>query len=208
MPGEEIEGESQEELVENAQETDNPQEKDEPLNIKDLELENSRRQIKELQEYKDKYLRQLAESENFRKRMQKEKQELTQYAIQNLILDFLSPIDHMENALKFTEQMSEEVKHWGIGFQMILNQFKEVLTNNNVRAFKSVGEHFDPYRHEAIEAVFTTEYEPDTVIEESARGYIMGDKIIIRPARVKVAKAPKEGMREEIKQEGVESEQG
>src|SRR4029079_7122562 len=118
---------------------------------------SSRRQIKELQEYKDKYLRQLAESENFRKRMQKEKQELTQYAVQNLIIDFLNPIDHMENALKFTEQMSEEVKHWGIGFQMILNQFKEVLTNNNVRSFKSIGERFDPYRHEAIEAIATTE---------------------------------------------------
>lgn len=159
-----------------------------PVNVTmtDIELEKLQ---KELSEYKDKYLRLLAESENARKRLQKERQELIQYALQNIIVDFLGPIDHLENALKFSQQNSEEVKLWAKGFEMILGQFKDVLTNNNVVPFDSIEQHFDPHFHEAVETVTTTEKAPGTVVSESLRGYRMGDKTI-RPARVKVAKAP------------------
>lgn len=156
------------------------------ITISDLELEALR---KELAETKDKYLRVLAESENARKRLQKEKQEMVQYAIQSLVAEFLTPIDHMENALGFAQQMSDEVKHWAVGFQMILSQFKDVLTINGVASFPSEGMHFDPHRHEAVETVETTKVPPGTVVEECLKGYTMGDKII-RPARVKVSKAP------------------
>ncbi len=141
-------------------------------------------------EYKDKYMRGLADSENLRKRMQKEKQDLMQYAVQNIINDFLTPIDHFENALKFTEQASDDVKHWAVGFQMILNQFKDVLASNGVTPFVSVGQPFDHTRHEAIEMVETTEFSPGVVVEESLRGYKINGDRILRPARVKVAKAP------------------
>ncbi len=154
---------------------------------------------KECSEYKDKYLRQLAESENMRKRLQKERQDISQYATESVIVDFLNPIDHMENALKFTEQMSNEVKHWAIGFNMILTQFKDALANNGVKPFESVGKKFDPHLHEAIEMVATDQYAPGIVVEESVRGYKMGDRII-RAARVKVSKAvqaPKEATEEE-----------
>lgn len=140
-------------------------------------------------DFRDKYLRTLADSENLRKRLQKERHELVQYAVQGAILDFLSPIDHFENALKFAGQGSAEVQHWAVGFQMILEQFKEALSNNGVTPFKSVGTPFDPHCHEAVEMVETTEFSPGTVIEESLRGYKMADKVI-RAARVKVAKAP------------------
>lgn len=150
-----------------------------------LELESLRR---ELAEVKDKYLRVLAESENARKRLHKEKQENVQYAIQNVIVDFLNPIDHMENALGFAQQMSDEVKHWAIGFQMILSQFKDILSTQGVKPFLSEGKPFDPHRHEAIEMIETSAMPPGIVIEESLKGYMMGDKTI-RPARVKVSKA-------------------
>lgn len=143
---------------------------------------------RECSEYKDKYLRQLAESENMRKRLQKERQDISQYATESVIIDFLSPIDHMETALRYTEQMSDEVKHWALGFNMILTQFKDALANNGVKHFESVGKHFDPHMHEAIEMAATDKYPPGIVVEESVRGYKMGDKII-RPARVKVSKA-------------------
>lgn len=152
------------------------------------ELERLSQEVKEL---KDKYLRTLAEAENARKRLQKEKQEAIQYALQNAIADFLTPIDHLENALKFTQQMSDDVKHWATGFQMILAQFKEALTANGVSAFISEGQPFDPHRHEAVETVTTTDFPPGTVVEESLKGYRMGDRTI-RAARVKVAKAPTE----------------
>lgn len=143
----------------------------------------------EIHENKDKYLRLLAESENMRKRLQKEKMEMSQYAIQNSICDFLIPIDHLENALKFTQNMSDDVKNWALGFQMILNQFKDVLSNHGVQPFDSVGTHFDPHKHEAIETEETKDQPPGMVIEESLKGYKMGTRII-RPARVKVSKAP------------------
>lgn len=157
-----------------------------PVTITDIELEKLQQ---EASEYKDKYLRLLAETENTRKRLQKERQELIQYALQNVIVDFLHPIDHLENALGFTQQASDEVKHWAVGFQMILGQFKDVLSNNGVVPFTSKGELFDHHRHEAVETITTDEVPPGTVVEESIRGYKMGDKTI-RPARVKVAKAP------------------
>jgi molecular chaperone GrpE len=84
------------------------------------------------------------------------------------------------------------VKHWAIGFQMILSQFKDVLTNQGVTPFTSEGASFDPHLHEAVETVATEDYPPGTVVQESLRGYKMGDRVI-RPARVKVSKrTPKE----------------
>lgn len=163
------------------------------MSISDIELESLRNQAGD---YKDKYFRVLAESENARKRLIKERQEMVQYTLQNLICDFLAPIDQMENALKHSDKMSDEVKQWSIGFQMILTHFKDVLSNNNVQSFDSVGKEFDPHFHEAVEMVETTEHPAGIVIEESLRGYKMGDKVI-RPSRVKVTKAPSEKKEEE-----------
>ena len=149
----------------------------------------------EVLEYKNKYLTLLADAENARKRLQKERSELIDYAIRNLIVDFLHPIDHLENALKFTQEASPEVKHWALGFQMILNQFKEVLANNGVKPIEALGKPFDPHFHEAVEMITTTEHPPGIVIEESIRGYKSGDKPL-RPARVKVSIEPSEEISE------------
>lgn len=162
--------------------TPEPEESVEPKNkLEDCEIFKN-----EAAEYKDKYLRLLADMENTRKRMQKEKQELTQYSIERLLTEFLTPIDHMENALKFTQDQSDEVKHWALGFQMILNQFKDVLANNGVKAFESEGMSFDPYIHDAIEIVEGKE--PGIIIKEYMKGYKMGERVI-RPARVKVTQS-------------------
>lgn len=143
----------------------------------------------EASEYKDKYLRLLAESENMRKRLSKEKQEMTAYALQQIIAEFLAPIDHMENALGFTEQMSDEVKHWGLGFQMILTQFKDVLADHGANSFVSKDTPFNPHLHEAVETMERDDIAPGIVVEEFVKGYKMGDKVL-RPARVKVSKTP------------------
>ena len=133
---------SEEELSESEELLDSTAAQPRQVMITDVELKNLQ---KELMEYKDKYLRLLADVENTRKRMQKERQELTKYAVENVIVDFLYPIDHLENAFKFTQQMSDDVKHWAFGFQMILTQFKDVLANNGVVAVESLGTSFDPH---------------------------------------------------------------
>jgi len=145
----------------------------------------------ELAECQEKYLRLLAESENSRKRMQKERQELTQYAVENVLSELLHPIDQFESALKFAEAMSDEVRNWAIGFEMILSQMRNVLSSHGVVAYEVIGKRFDPHWHDAIEMIETDEYEPGVVIEQSLRGYKVGDRPI-RVARVKVSKAPED----------------
>jgi len=141
----------------------------------------------ELKETQNKYLHLLAELENARKRMQKEKSEALMFAIENTIAEFLPLIDNFENALNFAKESSEEVKNWATGFQMILSQLKDVLHNHGIVAFHSVGNSFDPHYHEAMEIVETNDYPDGSIIEEFAKGYKSTSRTI-RPARVKVTK--------------------
>lgn len=143
----------------------------------------------ELKEYKEKYLRVLAEMDNMRKRMQKEKQEMTRFAVENVIGEILTPIDNLENALQFTQNLSEEMRNWAQGFQMILGQFKDVLSNHGVTPFQSEGKQFDPHMHFAIETEETEEKPDGTILKEYVKGYRSGEHIV-RPARVKVAVLP------------------
>jgi len=141
----------------------------------------------ELKDTQNKYLRLLAELENSRKRMQKEKSEALSFAIENTIAEFLPLIDNFENALNFAKESTEEVKNWATGFQMILSQLKDVLHNHGIVAFHSVGNNFDPHFHEAVEIVETNDYPNGSIIEEFAKGYKSTNRTI-RPARVKVTK--------------------
>lgn len=143
----------------------------------------------EVIDYKDKYLRSLAEAENARKRMQKEKQDMTRFAVENVITEILTPIDNLENALRCTEHLSDELRNWAQGFQMILGQFKEVLSNHGIVAFHAEGTPFDPHIHHAIEIEETESHPDGTILQEFVKGYRSGDRTL-RPARVKVAKAP------------------
>jgi len=163
-------------------------EEDEPKPT--VEVDELEKLKQELAEFKDKYFRALAETENTRKRLQKEKIESQGYAIQDVVLDFLQPLDHFEQALNASQNASDDVKHWAIGFRMILQQLKQVIHDNGITTFDSVGEVFDPHLHEAIETEETQNFAEGTVIQEFTRGYKMGTRII-RPAKVKVATAPK-----------------
>ena len=139
--------------------------------------------------WKDKYLRSLAEQENLRKRVQKEKQEMVRFGIDNAIAEFLPAIDNFENALRFAESASGEVKNWAKGFEMILSQYKEILHNHGIVSFHSEGNTFDPEFHEAVEIVETADHIDGMILQEFTKGYKSAGRTI-RPARVKVAKHP------------------
>ncbi len=156
---------------------------------KECSLEAQMKQLdEELRECKDKYLRLLAEAENTRKRMQKEKQEMMRFSTENVIADFLTPMDNLENALKFTQGLSPETLNWVKGFEMILAQFHDVLSTHGVSAFHTMGSVFDPHMHEAVEVEETDASPEGTVVHEYVKGYKSPVRTI-RPARVKVAKA-------------------
>ncbi|MBN2479942.1 MAG: nucleotide exchange factor GrpE [Parachlamydiales bacterium] len=164
---------------------DKKQKEETKVKIEEVEKEDTNAKFFELE---NKYLRLLAEMENSRKRMQKEKSEALVFAMENVIVEFLPIIDNFENALAFADKTEGEVKNWAIGFQMILSQLKDVLHNHNIVAFHSVGNMFDPHCHEAMEIVETNDYPDGSIIEELAKGYKSSNRTI-RPARVKVAKS-------------------
>lgn len=171
--------------------------KDEPIIEEIDETEMLKQQVKDEQE---KYLRSLADMENTRKRMQKEKHDSTRFAVENVIGEFLSPLDNFENALSFIHQASEETQNWAKGFEMILTQFKDILTSHKVTPFSSEGQQFDPHLHEVLEIEETEKHEDGLIIQEFLKGYKCGERIL-RPARVKVAKTPKNGEEEKESEE-------
>ena len=137
-------------------------------------------------EYKDKYLRALAEIENTRKRLTKEKIESQSFAIQNVIADLLQPVDHFELALKHAEAVPGEAAKWALGFEMILQQLRQVLADHGVTAFDSLNCSFDPHLHEAVETENRDDLPEGTIIQEFQKGYQLGGRTI-RAARVKVS---------------------
>lgn len=142
----------------------------------------------EEEDYKSKYLRLLADMENMRKRMVKEKQESVKYSLDSIVCDFLTPLDNLESALKYTkgDAISSEVRNWAMGFEMIATQFKEALAEHGVTTFDSIGTPFNPHLHQALEMI-ESEGPENVIIEECTKGYKREDRII-RPARVKVSK--------------------
>lgn len=146
---------------------------------------------KEEIDYEEKYLRLLAELENTRKRMQKERQQSIRFAIENSISEFLPIMDNFENALTFAQKnTSTEVQNWASGFQMILTQFKDLLHNHGIVAYHSEGNQYDPHSHEAVEIIETDDHPEGVILQEFAKGYKSQHRII-RPAKVKVSKKPK-----------------
>ncbi len=178
--------------------------KEESISISDLMQENLEKATKDAAEYKEKYFRALAEMENSRKRLQHEKQEMVSYAVGNMLSDFLAPLDNLDNALRYTDNLSSELKNWAQGFKMIAAQFVSVLENHGIVPFDSVGKKFDPHFHEAVETEESKDHEDGTILSEVQRGYRHGDRII-RVAKVKVSQRPRK--HEEVKDYNITSEE-
>ena len=179
----------QKEKTSKTKEEQTTSEKMEELKVGDLIQEELKKASSDAQSFKDKYYRTLAEMENMRKRLQQEKQEMISYAIDNMLSELLTPLDNLENALTYTDNLSDELQNWAQGFKMITSQFKEVLNNHGVVVFESIGHQFNPHFHEAVETEETEEYEEGTIISETIKGYRHGERVL-RVALVKVAKKP------------------
>ncbi len=173
-----------------------PKEEKKTLSIAELTQKQLEERTKEAKEFKDKYYRLLAESENMKKRMQKERTEMLAFAVDNAIISFLSPLDQFKKALEFASEGGDEVRNWAIGFEMIQKQFDEALSASGITPFTSLGEVFDPHRHDAIEMVETSDHPNNTIIEEIEVGYLNQDRLV-RPSKVKVAITPKESENED-----------
>ena len=169
----------QEEQVSEQTDTECAEEKKEEKQPEKTEEEKLKEQ---LDESKDKYLRLMAEYDNFRKRSAKERLEITATATGNAIGEILPVIDNFERALQ-TETQDESYK---AGVQMIFNQFMEALKKLNVEIIDPTGEVFDPNIANAVNQIEDPELGENVVAQTFQKGYKIGDKVI-RYAMVVVA---------------------
>lgn len=146
--------------------------------ISALEAENS--------ELKEQYLRKQADFDNFRKRMQREKEEAAKVANKDLMLDILPVIDDFERAIKSAEE-SRDFDAFHDGIKMIEKQFTGMLERKwGLQRFDSEGEEFDPQKHEAVAAIEDPSAEKAVVLQDFQKGYFLHDKVL-RSAMVRVS---------------------
>ncbi len=147
---------------------------------------------KELSEQKEKYLRLYAEFENYKRMVQKEREELINYSNEKLIKDLLPVIDNFELAIKHAsgEESSKWIEGMKKGVENTLKEFFRILEKYGVKPIDSVGQPFNPEVHHAVTTVETDEKEENIVVEELRKGYFYKDKLLREPL-VAVSKKPK-----------------
>jgi len=130
------------------------------------------------------YLRALADFDNYRRRMERDRETATQAGKRGLVLSLIDAVDTFESGLAHLPDMPSSVK---AGIQAIYRKLLTALESHGVTPFKSLGEPFSPELHEAIGYVETTgDGQPGEVVDELQRGY-KWDNVLLRPARVRVA---------------------
>ncbi|MEK7702021.1 MAG: nucleotide exchange factor GrpE [candidate division NC10 bacterium] len=169
------------------------------------EVEELKRQLDEKQ---DRLLRALAETDNVRRRTQRERDEYAKYANESLLRDLIPVLDNLDRALdaakaatgvraagRSTAEASAETMEGGNaagvveGVELIQRELLKVLDRAGVTRYSALGQPFDPTRHEAIARIVRADVAPDTVVQEQLPGYLLHGRVL-RAALVAVAVAP------------------
>lgn len=157
--------------------------------MSDEEIQNLQKELEEYKQKTDDYLnswkRTAADFENYKKRRDKESQELVQFAQEVTVVKMLPTLESLEQALKAAPQ-DEKFRVWSEGVIKIVQQLEKVLLDMGIVKIDTIGAKFDPMVHEAVELV-ESDKESGTILEEIQSGYKLNNKII-RPAKVKVAR--------------------
>lgn len=140
----------------------------------------------EINALKEEVLKRRAEFENFRKRMERDKQDFAKYALENFVKQLLPVLDSFNSALS-VECSDEASKKIYLGFEMIFNELNDFLAKNEIHEIK-VGEDvmFDPAFHEAITQQKIEGKKKGEILKEYRKGYVLRDRVI-RPSMVVVA---------------------
>jgi molecular chaperone GrpE len=151
------------------------------------EIESLRQEVQDKQ---DRLLRALAETDNVRRRAQRDREDYVKYATESLLRDLVPVLDNLDRALTAarTAGVGGNVVE---GVELIQREMLRVLERAGLARYSAVGQPFDPARHEAIARVVSGETAPDTVVHETAPGYLLHGRVL-RPALVAVAAAPDE----------------
>lgn len=161
---------------------------------KEEEVEELKKKLeekeKEAKENYERLLRTAADLENYKKRAAREKEDWTKFANEDLLKAVLPFIDNLERAVNHAQKVMDT----GVlieGVRLTLQQLLQSLNKFGLSPFESVGKPFDPAMHEAMLVVETDQHEPNQVVEEFQRGYLLNDRLL-RPATVSVSKPPEE----------------
>jgi len=138
----------------------------------------------------DRLLRKQAELDNFRKRVQREKEDFFQHANADLIRSLLPVLDGFERALRHRDAKTDD--NFIKGVELIHQELLSVLGRAGVTPIEAAGKLFDPHFHQAVETVESKDHRDQEVVEELQRGYKLKNRLL-RPSIVKVASAPKKG---------------
>lgn len=149
------------------------------LEAKELEAKNSY----------ERYLRQAAELDNFKKRTGREREEAIRFANEALIKDLLPVVDNLERAVAHASGGGNG-NPLVEGVEMVLKGLLDVLMKHGVVQITALGQLFDPSKHEAMAQVESDAHEPNSIVDELHKGYMLCDRLL-RPALVSVAKAIK-----------------
>jgi len=141
----------------------------------------------ELADIKDKYLRLYAEFENYKKKVQKDREELIKYSNESLVYELLPALDNLEMALKHSSEANLESLIKGV--ENTFREFVRILEKFGLKSIDALGKPFDPAYHHAMSQVQKDDVESNTVVEEFRKGYLYNEKVL-RPSLVAVSKRP------------------
>ncbi|MDQ0213934.1 molecular chaperone GrpE [Oikeobacillus pervagus] len=167
---EEVSAEAKEQEEETVEETS------EETVLKELE--------EKIEETENRYLRLMADFDNFRRRAQLDREASAKYRAQSLISDLLPVIDNFERALK-VEATNDQSKSILEGMEMVYKGIIEALKKEGVEIIEAMGKEFDPNLHQAVMTAEDENYDSNIVVEEFQKGYKLKDRVI-RPSMVKV----------------------
>jgi len=181
------------EHVGNKEEKKVQKEKQEDVNALKKKIRKKESEIRELKEkletLKGDYLRQMADKENLRKRLEREKQEYYQYALSDLLKELLGVLDNFERALSSEDPESNQSFKEGI--EMISKQFQNLLIRQGIKPISIEDKTFNPHLHQAFITEESEEVDEPKVTQELQKGYTLHERLL-RPALVKVIVPKKE----------------
>lgn len=154
----------------------------------ELSQAKGREMMEKIKDSHEKMLRAMADLDNFKKRAQKEKEEIQKFGVEKLLKDMLPVADNLDRALEHAKT-GADFESLKTGVQMTRKLLDDALGRNGVKAFSSSGKPFDPHLHEAMQQIETSDMPPNHVVSEVMRGYMLNDRLV-RPAMVTVSKAP------------------
>jgi molecular chaperone GrpE len=138
-------------------------------------------------DYKEKYFYVAAEMDNYRKRMEREKENLVKYGNERVLSDLLQVVDNFERTIEMLKpDQDPKIKNIVTGLDMVSKQFIDALSKHGLTPVDAIGKDFDPHLHEAVAQEYVEGKKPNEVTKEFQKGYTLNGRLI-RPAKVVVS---------------------